>query len=202
MGESETIEQPFKYVGQLGVFSEDDGLYYMRARYYDAEVGRFISEDPIGFQGGLNLYAYVGGNPVSLVDPSGLGPTEGGKQYFAENERQVERMTGNSTIKWRGINSVKWASTPIDDIVSLIIKKPIPGTSINKGIERGHRIYEFETGTQIERYSGDGFGSRDVHSIASPKFSGNTVWHKGNADRTIHSRTRYQLCVGGSCITY
>ena len=87
-------------------------------------------------------------------------------------------------------------------MTSLIIKKPIPGTSIDKGVERGHRVYEFETGTQIEKYSGDGFGSREVHSIASPRFSGNTVWHKGNADRTIHSRIRYQLCVGGSCITY
>ena len=52
--------------------TEADGLYYMRARYYDAEVGRFISEDPIGFGGGINLYAYVGGNPINLIDPSGL----------------------------------------------------------------------------------------------------------------------------------
>jgi hypothetical protein len=45
----------------------------MRARYYDTEVGRFISEDPIGFDGGdVNLYAYVGNNPMLLVDPWGL----------------------------------------------------------------------------------------------------------------------------------
>ncbi len=43
------------------------------ARYYDPEVGRFISKDPIGFAGGdLNLYNYVGGNPVNSIDPSGL----------------------------------------------------------------------------------------------------------------------------------
>ncbi len=41
----------------------------MMAIYYDAQVGRFLETDPIGFLGGLNLYAYVGNNPVNLVDP-------------------------------------------------------------------------------------------------------------------------------------
>ncbi len=48
------------------------GLVYMRARYYDAALGRFISRDPIGLSGGLNVYAYVGNNPVNYVDPDGL----------------------------------------------------------------------------------------------------------------------------------
>jgi RHS repeat-associated protein len=72
MAQSETIPQPFKYAGQFGVQAEENNLYYMRARYYDADIGRFISEDPIGFEGGLNLYAYAGGNPVMFVDPSGF----------------------------------------------------------------------------------------------------------------------------------
>ncbi len=70
--QKETIKQPFKYVGQYGVMTEANGLYYMRARYYDPATGRFISEDPAGFKGGLNLYAYVGGNPVIEIDPTGL----------------------------------------------------------------------------------------------------------------------------------
>ena len=43
----------------------------MRARYYDPEIGRFISEDPIGLEAGVNLYAYVGGNPLNYIDPDG-----------------------------------------------------------------------------------------------------------------------------------
>jgi RHS repeat-associated protein len=48
------------------------GAYYYRARYYDPKISRFISEDPIGFTGGVNFYSYVAGNPTNLVDPFGL----------------------------------------------------------------------------------------------------------------------------------
>ncbi|MBI4619432.1 MAG: RHS repeat-associated core domain-containing protein, partial [Desulfobacterales bacterium] len=60
---------------QHGVMTEPNGFYYMKARYYDPNVGRFISEDPIGFEGGdVNLMVYVGANPVNEIDPSGLFP--------------------------------------------------------------------------------------------------------------------------------
>ena len=48
-------------------------LYTYGARYYDAKAGRFITRDPIGFEGGdINLYGYVQNNPVNWIDPSGL----------------------------------------------------------------------------------------------------------------------------------
>jgi RHS repeat-associated protein len=49
-----------------------DAASYYRARYYDPSIGRFISEDPIQFRGGINFYAYVRNNPVNLTDPFGL----------------------------------------------------------------------------------------------------------------------------------
>ena len=71
--EDKTFDQPFTFSGEFGVMQEPSGLYYMRARYYDPETGRFISEDPIGFAGGdVNLFAYAGNNPVNRIDPFGL----------------------------------------------------------------------------------------------------------------------------------
>jgi RHS repeat-associated protein len=54
-------------------FDGETGLYYLRARYYDPSLGRFISEDPKGLEAGVNSYVYVGNNPISGTDPSGLG---------------------------------------------------------------------------------------------------------------------------------
>ena len=66
-----TTTFPIQYTGRLPV---SDGLYYYRARFYDPVAGRFLSEDPIGLAGGINLFAYVGGNPVGFIDPLGLAP--------------------------------------------------------------------------------------------------------------------------------
>ncbi len=60
----------FTYTGRE--FDSDTGLYYYRARWYDPQVGRFVSEDPIGLAGGINTYGYVRNSPVRLVDPFGL----------------------------------------------------------------------------------------------------------------------------------
>jgi RHS repeat-associated protein len=53
-------------------YGNSAGLMYYRARFYDLQLGRFISEDPIGLAGGINSFAYVSNNPQNKVDPSGL----------------------------------------------------------------------------------------------------------------------------------
>jgi RHS repeat-associated protein len=70
----ESVDNPFQYVGELGVMQDGSGLQYMRARYYDPATGRFTQPDPVGIAGGVGLYAYVGNDPVNLVDPLGWGP--------------------------------------------------------------------------------------------------------------------------------
>jgi RHS repeat-associated protein len=71
---SGSLTNPFRYTARE--FETETGLYYYRARYYDSTEGRFLSEDPIGFDGGRNFYAYVGNSPNAFSDPLGLCPAQ------------------------------------------------------------------------------------------------------------------------------
>ena len=75
----------FLYNGQYGVASDGNGLYYMRARYYNTDILRFMNQDilvgSIGDSQSLNRYAYVEGNPVSFLDPFGLEKFDTSKMH-------------------------------------------------------------------------------------------------------------------------
>ncbi|MBQ8924136.1 MAG: glycohydrolase toxin TNT-related protein [Lachnospiraceae bacterium] len=81
------VSVKFLYNGQLGVITDDSGLYYMRARYYNPDIKRFINQDiltgNIGNSASLNRYSYVQGNPLSYTDPFGLEPFS----YFTDKVR-------------------------------------------------------------------------------------------------------------------
>ncbi|MGI8931924.1 MAG: RHS repeat-associated core domain-containing protein, partial [Sphingomicrobium sp.] len=59
----------FQYTGQMWL--PEIGVYHYKARIYSPTLGRFLQTDPIGMQGGINLYAYVGNDPVNWTDPFG-----------------------------------------------------------------------------------------------------------------------------------
>jgi RHS repeat-associated protein len=68
-----SITNPFQYTARE--FDSETNLNYYRARYYDTSVGRFVSEDPARFKGGINFHGYVGNSPTDHVDPAGLWST-------------------------------------------------------------------------------------------------------------------------------
>jgi len=67
---NEQIRQPWRLPGQYN--DPETGLHYNRFRYYDPALGRYLSPDPVGLSGGVDLYAYAGNDPINRSDPSGL----------------------------------------------------------------------------------------------------------------------------------
>ena len=68
-----TSSYPFGFGAKYGYYTDQEtGLQLLTHRYYDPAEGRFLTRDPIGYTGGLNLYGYVANNPVNAADPSGF----------------------------------------------------------------------------------------------------------------------------------
>ncbi|MEP6339131.1 RHS repeat-associated core domain-containing protein [Parasphingorhabdus sp.] len=88
----------FQYTGQ--VWLSEIGKYYYKARIYDPVLGRFLQSDPIGYDDGMNMYAYVGGDPINGRDSTGLydceteadcEAAEEGRKEIAESEQNMRR---------------------------------------------------------------------------------------------------------------
>ena len=68
-----SLTEPFGYKAQFGYYTDNEtGLQLLTHRYYDPSTGRFVTRDPIGYPGGINLYSYVQNGPVNAIDPLGL----------------------------------------------------------------------------------------------------------------------------------
>jgi RHS repeat-associated protein len=103
-GELESAGQPSDTVSSLrwkGLpYDAETGLYYMRARYYDPKIRRFISEDPIGLGGGINQYVFASGDPVNGADPWGLDPCDVGRVSFMSSVYITPPASGCTGSPW------------------------------------------------------------------------------------------------------
>ena len=128
MPDPQAREQNLRFQGQY--LDRDTGLHYNTFRYYDPDIGRFISPDPIGLNGGINLSSYAP-NPVSWIDPWGwsCGNTNKNKPKFIFDSRaQQYRNTSNG--QFVSPSKLPWPSN--DGFVTrspTIIK---PGTIIDR----------------------------------------------------------------------
>lgn len=121
---------PFRYTGRR--WDAQVGLYYYRARYYDPELGRFLETDPVLYADQMNLYAYVGNNPLNATDPTGMcavdddgnitdceitlpeGLTEGGQEIVDDFLVQVAEL--GMEIQENGTDDQKAAREAITEL--------------------------------------------------------------------------------------
>jgi RHS repeat-associated protein len=89
-----TLTNPFRFNGHE--FDSETQLHFYRARYYDQSVGRFISEDPFGFSGSNDFYAYVDNSPTNLIDPLAYRPR------CQDHRLHSRTQTYSITTAWRG----------------------------------------------------------------------------------------------------
>ena len=67
---TDTVENNLRFPGQY--YDQETGLHYNYHRYYDPDTGRYLTPDPIGLAGGINLFVYAENNPINMIDPFGL----------------------------------------------------------------------------------------------------------------------------------
>ncbi|MHC5178869.1 RHS repeat-associated core domain-containing protein, partial [Serratia rhizosphaerae] len=92
----------------------ESGLHYNLFRYYEPEVGRFTTQDPIGLQGGLNLYQYAP-NPYGWVDPLGLAVCNAGSKEVDPRDIRFSQSSVNGAAELTHSMKTKgWAGEPVD----------------------------------------------------------------------------------------
>jgi RHS repeat-associated protein len=155
------VDFRFGYTGRE--LDTETGLYYYRARYYDPGVGRFISEDPIGFGAGdTNLYRYVNNSPTNFTDPSGeiaFLPVLGMLAMGAMNalidvnvQLAVNNMTDKTDMNWASVGvsfgtgvlgfGLAQKATQVNSLAWKIAANPLAQRAVDSGIAGVGKVAE------------------------------------------------------------
>ena len=170
--------------------SAGGGYVYMRNRWYDPQTGRFLSQDPIGLAGGVNLYAYAGNNPTSFSDPFGLCLKEPCPTIV---QRVVDRLKAwRSSIAGRAAEAYAQGL----DAISRGIDKMLPGTRrMSQGLAGvGSNGEQLSTGQSLTAVAlgaaelgGNGIGVTDAalahvverHTVGGSLTAGKSIFNEG-----------------------
>lgn len=204
------LGNPLRYTARR--LESDTGLYYYRARDYHPGWGRFIQPDPLGYADGMNVYAYVGNDPLNYIDPTGLygqgaldtlggaadefsmGLTSGITDYLGVNKTSTEYMVGSTAAM---LNPKGLITKVGKEALEFGAKKFVNGNTVKEG------IYEF-TDTTGKKYVGQSVNvpNRLKQHIKSGKLDPNqgvttTQVLGGKTAREIAEHKRIQEITGG-----
>ncbi|MGA9750691.1 MAG: RHS repeat-associated core domain-containing protein [Acidobacteriota bacterium] len=147
------MENPFTFVGACGVLDLGGGLFAMGRRHYFAPIGRFLQRDPMGFAAGTNPYAYVGGNPQTLVDPLGtFGIDFGDWKFWAGSS--LTALGGILVLAPTGVSQVLGASTMKVGIGLMVTGGTLDAYSMataGNGIDKAQATKDQENMTKLRK---------------------------------------------------
>ena len=157
---STTVPNRILYGGQQ--YDSETGQYYLRARYYNPVVGRFLQED--SYHGdGLNLYAYCSNNPVTYYDPSGYGREHNSRaKENVKKENVTVRQGENGSEGGRGSRFPENPDDLFPENYVGLEKEVKPDGKINYTVQAGDKTYKIEYHPQHE---GDGHYNGDHYHV-------------------------------------
>ncbi len=165
-------------------YDPDTGLHYYNARWYDADLGRFISEDPVADPNNPNLYSYGRNNPLRFIDPTGLESLD--DTYAAQDAADAENdsyFTSDEISSWGTPGS---ADNSTGESSSGDQGGTTGGSSTGKQTKQGNKNSDIEIGkTDYKTYRDGSLKSAVVHDQ-----KGNVIYETHfNKDGTIKSQT-------------
>jgi len=137
----EEMSNPFRYAGK--VFDAESGMIYLRARYYDPSVGRFISEDTYKGQVdnplSLNRYTYVYNNPLRFIDPTGHVAAEGAGSFFGGSYQELMLYWSDKAAAYADANNIADYRDAVDIVVPAEHRAEVKTIVFQNGATRSQR---------------------------------------------------------------
>ena len=174
---SENQLQPIKFQGQS--LDTETGLHYNRFRYYDSDVGMFISRDPIGLLGGSNIFAYAP-NPVMWIDPWGLSRCNETAKDVVEETTRVRHYTNR-----KGSNGIEAENKIIAQDNNRVYVEPAKKKALSQ--------IDAETKYQIKPGRGRDYVEFDVPNdklewVKNPRYHADELTVKGDIDPLVNPK--------------